>query len=264
MRAPVPERGPAAFVFARCARGGAAESPRTPSLKEDPMHQPTDAIVRVLQTDINLRLAEPEALVLLARRARQLQFAKGEYVFHAGEAATHFYLMQRGKVIMSKEAPSGRSFTYLVAGPGMSLSGIACFKDGPRLFTARVVEDATVLSIPSAEFRAWVQDNPAVAIGILGTMGDMLNGAYTRVLDLIDESVETRVVNVLRMLHARLGTDLPLTNSDIAEMTGTSRESAARVVSRLQAAGILSKSRGRITICDPECLSAPSGPFFII
>lgn len=225
----------------------------------------TEEIIEIFKTDINLSKAELSALKSLAGKARRLLFNKGDYIFKSGEDSNYFYLVENGKVILSKEAASGRSFTYIVATGGMTLNGITCFKSSPRLFSARVVEDAAIISIPCSEFREWVRDNPDVAIGILGTMGDLLDGAYTRILDLIDESVETRIMNVLHMLSSRIGPALPLTNNDLAEMVGTSRETAARVISRLQSAEIISKSRGNITILDKERLDDISScPFFII
>lgn len=224
-----------------------------------------DKIIQALQADINLYQAEPTALEELADKARRLHFEKGEYVFKAGDETSHFYLVESGLVIMSKESPSGKSFTYMAATAGIPLGAITCFRPSPRVFSALVAVDASVIAIPAPEFRQWVLDNPPVANKILSTMGDLLDGAYTRIIDLIDESVETRILNVLCMLSSRIGMELPLTNADLAEMVGTSRESAARVLSRLQREGIISKTRGSIAILDKQQLdnTAPS-PFFII
>ena len=222
-------------------------------------------MIEALQADPNLNKAETSALKELSAKARQKQFKKGEFIFKAGDKSDNFCLVENGKVILSKESPSGKSFTYLVATRGITLNGITCFKSGPRLFSARVVEDSSIITIPCHEFRFWVENNPPVAMGILGTMGELLDGAYTRIIDLIDESVETRILNVLSMLSTRIGSELPLTNSDLAEMVGTSRESAARVISRLQDSGIVSKGRGSITVLNKEQLDeTASSPFFII
>ena len=104
-----------------------------------------------------------------------------------------------------------------------------------------------------------------MGLGILSTMGEMLDGAYTRILGLIDESAETRVLNALSMLAARMGPELALTNSDVAELVGVSRETAARVVSRLQDAGLVVKSRGSITILDRDRLDGmATSPRFVL
>lgn len=104
-----------------------------------------------------------------------------------------------------------------------------------------------------------------MACGIFSTLGELLDGAYTRILDIIDESAETRILNVMAMLCSKIGDNLPLTNSDVAEMTGVSRETAARVVSRLQDSGLITKSRGKIRVLDSAQLAELStSPFFIL
>jgi len=127
------------------------------------------------------------------------------------------------------------------------------------------MEPSTILSIPCHVFTQWVTANPDVAINIFATIGTLLDGAYARILDVIDESVETRILNALNMLSTRIGSDLPLTNVDVAELVGTSRESAARVISHLQEKGLIAKSRGTIRILDQDRLEeASSNSFFIL
>jgi len=224
-----------------------------------------EQIISVLREDANLGLAPEDVLAGLAARAERLRFEKGRFVFRTGDPSTHYYMVESGRVILSKEAPSGKVFTYLIAVRGMTLNAVTCFRPRPRLFSARVQEEATIIAIPCEVFSRWVLDCPAVASGILDTLGDLLDGAYTRILDIIDESAERRILNALNMLCARIGPDLPLTNADVADMTGVTRETAARVVSRLQELGLIAKSRGAIRILDPAQLDDLStSPFFIL
>jgi CRP-like cAMP-binding protein len=206
--------------------------------------------LETLKLKICLNRATDSSLMELAQTARRLKFLKGEYIFNDGDASEYFYLVESGRVILSKDAPSGKAFTFLIATRGLPLNAVACFKPRPRFFSARAVEKTMVIAIPSPAFKQWVLDNPDVAACILDTMGNLLDGAYTRILDLIDESAEQRILNALNMLSLRIGPDLPMTNNDIADMTGTSRETAARVISRLQEAGLIRKSRGHIEILD--------------
>lgn len=228
------------------------------------MHE-TEILLRTLQEDVNLRHASPEALDRLAQNARRVAYEKGDYVFDAGDPADYYYLVESGRVVLAKESPSGKVFTFMIALRGRPLNAITCFKSGVRFFSARVAEKAVLIAIPCHVFKAWVLDNPDVVAGILTTMGNLLDGAYTRILDIIDESAEKRVLNSLVMLSARVGTELPLTNNDVAEMTGVSRETAARVISRLQEGGLLEKSRGSIRILNLEQLEELStSPFFVL
>lgn len=218
-----------------------------------------------LHEDANLNKATPSAIVELARHANRNRFKKGTYVFRTGDVTDMYYLVESGSVVLSRESPSGKAFTYRIAGRGTPLNAVTCFREGLRFFSARVTKQADVIAIPCPQFRRWVLENPEVAAGIISTMGDLLDGAYTRVLDMIDGSAEERILNALNMLSFRIGPELPLTNADVAELVGTSRETAARVISRLQYFGLITKSRGVIKIIDKSGIDdASTSPFFIL
>jgi len=68
------------------------------------------------------------------------------------------------------------------------------------------------------------------------------------------ERVEQRLANALLMLFARVGPSLHFTRQELADMTGTTVETAIRVISRLQKSGVVRTTRGRITIVDLEKL----------
>ncbi|BCS97576.1 Crp/Fnr family transcriptional regulator [Desulfoluna limicola] len=222
-------------------------------------------IIDALTLDSNLNRATESSLAELAQHARILDFARGDCIFNIGDESKHVYLVETGRVVLSKETPSGKVFTFLIAMGGMPLNAVTCFMERPRFFSARVAEESTVISIPGPIFKQWVLKHPEVAAGILATLGDLLDSAYTRLLDVIDEGAESRILNALNMLSLRIGPDLPLTNNDVAELTGVSRETAARVISNLHKHGLISKSRGAIkilTTLQPDDVS--TNPFFIL
>jgi len=225
----------------------------------------TQRIVEALQTDASLQAASPAKLAELASHARLLSFNKGEYVFTTGDDADFYYLVESGRIILTKDSPSGKVFTFMIAVRGRPLNAITCFKSGKRFFSARVAKHATVVAIPSHIFRSWALSIPEVSADILITMGDLLDSAYTRILDIIEESAETRVLNALTMLSSKIGATLPLTNTDVADITGVSRETAARIISRLQDVGLIEKSRGSIKVIDlPQLNALSTSPFFIL
>lgn len=195
----------------------------------------------------------------LAEKTKRIHFTKGEFIFHQNDPADKMYIVESGRVIVSKNSPSGKSFTFVVGLPGVTLNAVTCFKQRPRYFSAKAVKDTTVLAASSHDFSTWLLNHPQVIIETIDTIGELLDGAYNRIMDLIDESVEQRIMNTLMMLFSRIGPRLPFTNMELADMTGTSRETAARVISRLQTAGLISKSRNKIEIIDPDSLKELSG-----
>lgn len=222
-------------------------------------------IVEAMKLDVNLLRSSDGAIAELARSAHLVEYQRGAYVFMAGDPSDFVYLVENGIVILSKEAPSGKTFTVLLAVRGMVLNGVTCFMARPRFFSARVVERATVVAIPSGIFKQWVLKHPQVTAGILDTVGNLLDSSYTRILDLIDQDAETRIINILNMLSRRIGSILPLTNEDVAEMTGISRETAARIISHLHGLKLIHKSRGSIEVLDEATLQTlGTSPFFIL
>jgi CRP-like cAMP-binding protein len=146
-------------------------------------------ILETLKLDIALGRANLTALADLAQSARYQVLKKGEYIFNDGDNSNSFYMVESGRVILSKGAPSGKAFTFLIA----------------------------------------VRGTP------------------------------------LNMLASRVGPNLPMTNDDISDMTGISRETVARAISRLQKGGLLCKLRGQIEILDlPQLDVMATIPFFIL
>ena len=68
------------------------------------------------------------------------------------------------------------------------------------------------------------------------------------------ERIEQRLASVLLMLSTKLGPTLPFTRQEIAEMVGTTTETAIRVMSSLKNRGIIRSVRGKVIILDEQKL----------
>jgi CRP/FNR family transcriptional regulator len=89
-----------------------------------------------------------------------------------------------------------------------------------------------------------------VALRIINVLGGRLRDAQSRLRDLAAERVEQRLASVLLMLSLKLGKTLPFTRQEIADMAGTTTETAIRFMSRLREGKIVRSDRGKITILD--------------
>jgi CRP-like cAMP-binding protein len=206
-----------------------------------------------------------QELIPLARQAELLTFKRGDMIFHQGDTPKHAHIVHTGRVKVFMTSAAGQSFTQILAGPGNTLNAVTCFGHKPRFFSAEALGDVCLLAIPAKAFVDFVVSHPVTARLVVSIMGTHLLSAYNRILDLIEEGVDQRILNVLTLLCNRLGANLPLTNADLAELSGTTRETTARVVSRLEESGLLAKKRGRIEILNPELLKEMAGDryFFI-
>lgn len=222
-------------------------------------------VVAVLRCHPAFRDVSEPILARLARTAVTRRYAKNEIIFNAGDRSEMMFVVESGRVLVYKDTPSGKSFTFVVATRGLTLNAVTCFKARPRFFSAAATEETSLIAFPCADFVTWAFAHQEAGLEVIDIMAHLLDSAYCRITELIDDSVEQRIINTLTRLTDRLGPELELTNTELADLTGSTRETAARVVSRLQEAGLLTKSRGRIDILDQARLTElTTGRVFLI
>lgn len=189
-------------------------------------------------------LAELSALVV----ARN--FASGEFVFWEGDAPEWFYLMAEGRVKVVKHSSSGKEFIIAFFGPGEMFGEVAVFEDKPYPASSQAIAETKVLGIKREDFLSFLASRPQVSLRIINVLGGRLRDAQRRLKDLASERVEQRLAQTLLMLSSKLGATLPFTRQEIADMAGTTTETAIRVMSRLREGKIIRSVRGRIIILD--------------
>ena len=151
-------------------------------------------------------------------------------------------------------SPSGKEFVIAYFGPGEMFAEVAVFEGKAYPAGAQALTDSTLVAINRDDFTAFLANNPGVALKIINLLGGRLRDALNRLRDLAGERVEQRIAGILLMLSARLGPELPFTRQEIADMSGTTTETAIRVITRLKKAGLIRSVRGRITITDEQSL----------
>ena len=189
-----------------------------------------------------------DELTELAGLAIKRSFVPGEFVFWDGDAPEWFYIVAEGRVKVLKHSSLGKEFIIAFFGPGEMFGEVAVFEDKPYPASAQAVAETKVLGIRREDFLSFLAHCPQVALRIISVLGGRLRDAQSRLKDLAGERVEQRLARTLLMLSAKLGTTLPFTRQEIADMAGTTTETAIRFMSRLKDGGIIRSTRGKITI----------------
>jgi len=186
----------------------------------------------------------------LASLAAVVHYAKGTCIFNDGDPAEFFYFAQAGLIKLHKGSLSGKNVTFTIATLGDTLNASA-LSIKKHFLTAQAMTDATVLRIPRKEFWAFVSKHPGITMDIIGLLARRLDAEYNRIVDLIGEEVELRVVHSLFTLASKFGPHLKLKREELANYAGTTTETAIRVLSKLRKKGLLSSAgRGAIVISD--------------
>ena len=191
-----------------------------------------------------------DELAALASLAIERRFAPDEFIFWDGDAPDWFYIVAEGQVKVLKHSSLGREFIIAFFGPGEMFGEVAVFENKPYPASAQAVAETRVLGIRGEDFLSFLEHRPQVALRIINVLGGRLRDAQGRLRDLAGERVEQRLARTLLMLSAKLGPTLPFTRQEIADMAGTTIETAIRVMSRLKDGGIIRSARGKTIILD--------------
>lgn len=187
----------------------------------------------------------------LASRATTVVFTKGSFIFKEGDPPDFFYVVYEGLVQVFKSSGSGKSVTFTIATRGETLTASALFLE-TYFVSTQAMTDVTLLRIGRKDWLAFVDKHPTIAISITTLMAQRLNREYERMVDIVGEEVELRLVHSLCILASKLGTTLSLTRQELANFAGTTTETTIRVLSKLKAKGLIagSANRGEIVISD--------------
>jgi CRP-like cAMP-binding protein len=196
------------------------------------------------------------------------RYAKGETVFHEGDLADTVHFLQEGRVVSRRTTPRGDVAAFAVLGPGEAFGEMAMLADDHRrTSTITAVEPVVTLSLRFDEFRRLCDAHPAVQALLVAMLAHRVDRLSTHLLDALYASVDGRVLRTLLELcgqyadsEERVALDLPLTQVEVAELSGAARPTANRYLRRLERDGLLRLQRGHVTVVDIPALKALRKP----
>jgi CRP-like cAMP-binding protein len=205
---------------------------------------------------------EPAALREVRAAARTRQVAAGSTFFDEGDPAATFFVLEAGSVKFIQLTPEGHQVVLRLIGAGDAFGGVAAFGGATYPVTAEAVTEATALEWPGSVMAALMERHPKLAINAVRFVAERLHELQVRYRQLATEKVERRVARALLRLVQQSGRrteagvliDLPLSREDIAQMTGTTLYTVSRIISRLEADGVVEAGRQRMVIRNPHAL----------
>ena len=204
----------------------------------------------------------PEDLVRVADVAVPRSFRGGEVVFREGDDSDTCYVVRSGHARAVREHGDGRQITLATFGPGDFFGELAMFDDERRSATVEAMDALDVLGIPGVDMRALLSRHPEIAVKLVISLGRRLRAANERLARQSFQTVQSRVAAVLTQLVDQARSEgagerdvlVTATQAELAQLAGSSRESASRFLAVLERAGVISQGRGRLTVHDPAAL----------
>ena len=193
---------------------------------------------------------------------RERRYSKGEVIFHQGDVGTALFMIRKGEVAIRLSSSEGREVILALLGRGDAFGELALLDGEPRSTDAVAREETQLLSLHQEDFRRFLSERPQVAMGLLAVLSRMVRRVTQLVHDSAFLDARARLARVLLDLARTQGQPNPegkvlipkLTQAELANLCGVTRESANKWLRFYNREGLLSYESGQITLLDPERL----------
>ncbi len=200
---------------------------------------------------------ERVAEVTISRR-----FSPHHVVFREGDTSDTCYIVAEGHARAIREHVDGRQIALAHFGPGDIFGELAMFDDERRSATVETLDHLEAVAVLGPDMRRLLREHPDIAVKLVISLGRRLREANERIARQSFQTVQSRVAGVLGQLVVQAQAEgaqpqhvvVTITQADIAQLAGSSRESASRFLAVLERAGVVTQGRGRVTVHDPVAL----------
>jgi CRP/FNR family cyclic AMP-dependent transcriptional regulator len=207
-------------------------------------------------------VGEPQRSKLLGA-GRRRALARNEVLCHAGDPADSLHLVTAGRLAVRVSLPSGDTTMINVLGPGDYFGELALLRtDGARTATITALEPSATLAITASAFRRLCASNPEVERTVSTLLADRIDQLSLKVLELTYVGVDRRLYRRLDELCVGAADGpvvIPLTQAQLAELTGGTRPTVNQALQRLVEQEIVALSRGKVEVLDRARLQAKCG-----
>jgi CRP/FNR family cyclic AMP-dependent transcriptional regulator len=182
-------------------------------------------------------------------------YEPGELICVEGEVGEDFHLIEAGRVALRIASPAGDITTLSILGRGQAFGEMALVGNRPRTATGVSLERVTTRIMSRQLFTTLRQQHPGVSERLIDILASRVDRLSRQLAEASYLPVDTRLARRLLMLADvyRDGSGavvLPLTQQDLAGLTGATRPTINVELNRLAAKHLVRLSRGHVTILD--------------
>ena len=190
------------------------------------------------------------------------RFDAGQVVFRKDDESDTCYVVREGHCRAIQQNADGRTITLAAFGPGDIFGELAMFDDELRSATVEALDDVQAVAVLGSDMRRLLREHPDMGVKLMTAIARRLRAANDRLARQSFQTVQSRVASVLAQLVAQAQREgapagdvlITATQADVAQLAGSSRESASRFLAVLERAGIITQGRGKLTVHDPTTL----------
>jgi CRP-like cAMP-binding protein len=205
----------------------------------------------------------PDQLDRMAQHSRQVRAARGEILFHRGDAANGFYAILYGQIKLAFVSANGDEKVVEILGPGASFGEAVMFTRRPHVVTAQALADSLLVYIDREAVFAELRRDPDFAARMIAGLARRLHQLMG---DLEAHSMQSGTERVIEFLLHRCSdgvpesgaceVTLPTTKGVVASRLALTQEHFSRILHDLIAAGLIEVHGRTVRITDVARLRA--------
>jgi CRP-like cAMP-binding protein len=220
---------------------------------------PSDDLLRKLPL---LRRVAAEDRVRIAQVGRLKAYDRGARIFAEGDDANVFVLIVEGRVKIFKATPAGKEIILEIFGAGDPLGAVAVYEGSAFPASAMALEPTTTLQISRDDFCRLLEQHPPLVRGLMSSLTLRVAELTRRLAEMAGTRIETRFARLLLKLAHEVGrpaeggtfVPVPLTRQELADFTGTTIETAIRIMSRWQKDDVVRTQKDGFLLVDRRVL----------
>jgi len=197
----------------------------------------------------------------LAALATLKNYDRGDFLWRTGDPAEHLTIIVKGRVKIVTHGDTGDTILELFE-EGEPVGAIAVYNYMPYPASAVCMEPLVLLTLPRRDYFELLDRNPDFARAIIRELTKLVVAMARKLQEMRGQKVDARIAQLFLTLAERLGKEakggieipIQLTRQEIADLVGTTVESAIRVLSRWGRERIVISGENRFLIPSREKL----------
>jgi CRP/FNR family transcriptional regulator len=193
---------------------------------------------------------------------KTVKFSKKETIFDEGDQPNWLYIVLDGKIKITKLSKDGKEIILELVAPREFFGGVAVINNFPYPANAVAMEASEILKISRKELIKLIDIYPQLMINLTKNISARIKNSHEALKNMALEKVEARIATLLLKLAEKSGEiiekgtqiNIKLTKLDIAEMVGTTVETAIRTMSKFKKNKYLTETSGFIVITNKNGL----------
>jgi len=196
----------------------------------------------------------------IAAHGRRRTYDAGQMVFAEGDRSDSVYVCTGGRLRVFVTTPSGQELLLGIKVPGDEFGELSALDGRPRSAGVTALEPSEVVELRRRRFVELLEAHPGFSVEICQNLSAQLRLSNDRLVSRTADSATVRTGRLLVELASLVmrhggddgggGLAVPITQHDLADWVGATRECVARALGGFRRAGLVETGRGRIVVLD--------------